>query len=82
VEANTKVERAKRQLKQAENDANKDDSSEKRKLSMSIRMNTENWLKYLSSAADMFDEILKTSASLAGIKMSSEGVESKIRVLK
>lgn len=80
--ANSKVERAMRQLEEAEKDANKDDSSEKRKLSMSIRSNTENWLKYLSSAADLFDETLKTSAALAGVKMSSEGVESKIRLLK
>lgn len=77
-----KVERARRQLDQAEKDANKDDTSEKRKLSMSIRSNTENWLKYLSSAADIFDETLETSAALVGIKMSSEGFESKIRLLK
>lgn len=81
-DAKNKVERAKRSLENAENDANKDDSAEKKKLAKSICSNTENFLKYLSVAGTKFEEMLNASTALTGIKMSTEGLDTRIRLLK
>ena len=81
-DAKKKVALAKRKLREAEEEASKDNDAEKNKHITDLKSHVANSILALENASNKYDEWMKTNRSLAGIKMTEEGLLDKARKLR
>jgi len=75
--AKQKVTFAKRKLREAEQDASKDNANEKRQLMKVLKKQVSNYVLYLESASENFDSWIESESILTGIRVSEDDLHEQ-----
>lgn len=78
--AEQKVEISRRKLREAQKDAGKDNNTEKKRCVKKMKDHIKKFVANLETAAERYDAYLNANESLAGIKMSEDGLRESLAV--